>query len=178
MKTKILVTGLAATAAAVAVTVPASGAGAPSGPMVSVAGHRYFVDAGDTRRHLEQQIDAAVSAGWLPPRLAAKLQQQLASAERFLRPRAGVLRPGVLAWAAKALGTTQRQLRAELRAGLTFRQLLAIHAGPTGTVLRRLLDRLDLPTGAALGPGAPERTGEKLGAQASATRGGAPEPQG
>lgn len=178
MKTKILVTGLAATAAAVAVAAAAHGAAAPSGPMASVAGHRYFVDAGATRQQLEQQIDAAVAAGWLPPRLAAKLKRQLASAERFLRPRARLLRPGVLAWAAKALGTTPRQLRTEIRAGLTFRQLLAIHAGPADTVLRRLLDRLDVAAGAALGPGPAKSTDEKLGAQTGATRGGAPAPQG
>lgn len=177
MKTKILVTGLAAAAAAAALSAPALGV-PPSGPMVSVAGNRYFVDAGAVRQQLDRQIEAAVAAGWLPPRVAALLTQRLASADRDVQPRAALLRPAVLAWAAKSLGTTPGQLRAEIRAGLTFRQLLALHPGLAGTALRGLLDRLDLRGRFGLGPGVTERAGGKLGARAGATRGGAPEPQG
>ncbi|HJU47147.1 MAG TPA: hypothetical protein VJ689_03375 [Gaiellaceae bacterium] len=175
VKTKLLATSAVAAVIAVSVPTLAAGAGSPvpSGPMHSVAGQRYFLDVGALRQRLTQKIDAAVAAGWLTPRVAARLKQQLATAERQYGRNASLLRARALAWAAKALGTTPAQLRQEIRAGMTLDQILARHAGSPGTLLRQWLDRLDVQLGQSLGMGrlsrqrvdaVLDRLGQRLGA--------------
>ncbi len=149
--------GVAAAAIATAVAVPAIAASTSEPPRVqtraSVAGQRYFVDAGDLRERFDARIDSAVADGWITPKLAAKLKEHLVVAESLVRPNLRRFEDRLLAPAAKALNTTPQELRAELRSGMTPAEIARAHGKTPDALVAQLVERLDQRLGKAVGKG-------------------------
>ena len=152
-KKTTIVIGVAAAAVATAIAVPAIAAssGEPARAQPSIAA--YAVDTGALRDRLAAKVDAAVAGGWITPKLAAKLKEQLDAGERLLRPNTDKLEARLLAPFAKALGATSAELRAELRSGKTLDEILRAHGKTPDALFERLVDRLDERLGQAVGKG-------------------------
>ena len=180
MRTKLAVGGLVvAVLASVAVTVPALAAtDTPRTARVSVAANRYYVHAGSFRQRLTTQIDVAVTKGLLTPKQAALLKAHLAAGYRWLGPQAKVLESRLLAVAAQGLGTTPAKLRAEIRSGMTFDEILRAHNKSPNALLRRIAEPLLPGLGATLrGSGFTQQQADAIvkGVEAWLDRTGAPQ---
>lgn len=154
MRRKALIAaGVAAAAVATALAVPALAAQSDRAPaQPRAAAPPALLDATALRTQLERRIDAAVAGGWITPKLAAALEAQLAEVQRRL-PDTRALEARLLEPAARALGTTPKQLRSELRSGRTLGEILAKHGKSPEALLRQLVERVDQRLGRAVGAG-------------------------
>jgi hypothetical protein len=139
VKAKIIVTGFTAAVLTVLVAVPALAAGdTPQQARASAAGDRNALDLSLLPQRVTRQIDAAVAAGWLRPKLAVQLKQELVTGARLAGTRLDLLELRLVAWAAEVLGTSPGGLRGEIRSGLTLDQILKAHRTSANTLFQRL----------------------------------------